>query len=118
NAVAKLSFGVGPMQVTHLGQLPSVTFSFDLRPGIALSQAIGEVQAGMRELAVPATLTGTFSGTAQAFQSSLQGLGVLILLPWRRSWAACRSPSASAPAAARACRSAWRWWAGSCFRRC
>src|SRR5205085_6996444 len=63
NAVAKLSFGVGPMQVTHLGQLPSVTFSFDLRPGIALSQAIGEVQAGMRELAVPATLTGTFSGT-------------------------------------------------------
>ena len=80
NAVAKLSFGVGPMQVTHLGQLPSVTFSFDLRPGIALSQAIGEVQAGMRELAVPATLTGTFSGTAQAFQSSLQGMGVLILL--------------------------------------
>src|SRR5204863_8933755 len=44
NAVAKLSFGVGPMQVTPLGQLPSVTFSFDLRPGIALSQAIGEVQ--------------------------------------------------------------------------
>ena len=80
NAVAKLSFGVGPMQVTHLGQLPSVTFSFDLRPDIALSQAIAEVQAGMRELAVPATLTGTFSGTAQAFQSSLQGMGVLILL--------------------------------------
>jgi HAE1 family hydrophobic/amphiphilic exporter-1 len=80
NAVAKLSFGVGPMQVTHLGQLPSVTFSFDLRPGVALSQAIGEVQAGMRDLAVPVTLTGTFSGTAQAYQSSLQGMGLLLLL--------------------------------------
>ncbi|HYY60068.1 MAG TPA: efflux RND transporter permease subunit, partial [Burkholderiales bacterium] len=80
NALAKLSFGVGPMQVTHLGQLPSVTFSFDLRPGVALSQAISQVQAGTRELAVPATLTGTFSGTAQAYQSSLQGMGILILL--------------------------------------
>src|SRR3954466_6305463 len=80
NALAKLKYGVGPMQVTHLGQLPSVTFSFDLRPGVALSEAIREVQAGMRELAVPATLTGTFSGTAQAYQSSLQGMGVLILL--------------------------------------
>ena len=80
NSVAKLTYGVGPMQVTHLGQLPSVTFSFDLRPGVALSQAIAQVQAGMRELAAPATLTGTFSGTAQAFQSSLQGMGILVLL--------------------------------------
>ncbi|HKQ28991.1 MAG TPA: efflux RND transporter permease subunit [Burkholderiales bacterium] len=80
NAVAKLAFGVGPMQVTHLGQLPSVTFSFDLRPGVALSQAIDQVQAGTRELQVPATLTGTFSGTAQAYQASLAGMGILILM--------------------------------------
>ena len=80
SAVAKLAFGVGPLQVTHHGQLTSVTFSFDLRPGVALSQAIAEVQAGMRELQVPATLSGTFSGTAQAYQSSLQGMGILILL--------------------------------------
>jgi HAE1 family hydrophobic/amphiphilic exporter-1 len=80
SAVAKLSFGVGPLQVAHLGQLTSVTFSFDLRPGVALSQAISEVQAAMRELQVPATLSGTFSGTAQAYQSSLQGMGILILL--------------------------------------
>ena len=80
NAVAKLAYGVGPLQVAHLGQLTSVTFSFDLRPGVALSQAISEVQAGMRELQVPATLTGAFSGTAQAYQSSLQGMGILILL--------------------------------------
>jgi hydrophobic/amphiphilic exporter-1 (mainly G- bacteria), HAE1 family len=80
NAVAKFNFGVGPLQVTHLGQLTSVTFSFDLRPGVALSQAIAEVQRGMREMQVPATLTGTFSGTAQAFQSSLQGMGILLVL--------------------------------------
>jgi len=80
NSVAKLSHGVGPLQVTHLGQLTSVTFSFDLRPGVALSQAIDQVQAGLRELQVPATLSGTFAGTAQAYQSSLQGMGILIIL--------------------------------------
>jgi HAE1 family hydrophobic/amphiphilic exporter-1 len=80
NAVAKLSHGVGPLQVAHMGQLTSVTFSFDLRPGVALSQAIREVDVAMRDLQVPATLTGTFSGTAQAYQSSLQGMGILLLL--------------------------------------
>jgi HAE1 family hydrophobic/amphiphilic exporter-1 len=80
NAVAKLTFGVGPMQVSHLGQLTSVTFSFDLRPGVALSEAIAQVQQAMREMQVPATLSGTFSGTAQAFQSSLQGMGILLAL--------------------------------------
>jgi HAE1 family hydrophobic/amphiphilic exporter-1 len=80
NAVANLTYGVGPLSVTHLGQLPSVTFSFDLRPGVALSQAIDQVRAATRELQVPATLNTTFSGTAQAFQSSLQGMGILLLL--------------------------------------
>ena len=80
NALARLTFGVGPMQVSHLGQLTSVTFSFDLRPGVALSEAIAQVQGAMREMQVPATLTGTFSGTAQAFQSSLQGMGILLAL--------------------------------------
>jgi hydrophobic/amphiphilic exporter-1 (mainly G- bacteria), HAE1 family len=80
NAVARFSSGVGPLQVTHHGQLPSVTLSFDVRPGVALSQAISEVQAGVRDLQVPATLSGTFSGTAQAYQASLQGMGILLLL--------------------------------------
>jgi HAE1 family hydrophobic/amphiphilic exporter-1 len=80
NALAKLSYGVGPLQVTHLGQLTSVTFSFDLRPGVALSQAIAQVESAMREMQVPATLTSTFSGTAQAYQASLQGMGILLLL--------------------------------------
>ncbi len=80
NSLARLSFGVGPLQVTHLGQLASVTFSFDLRPGIALSQAIEQVERATRELQVPATLSGSFSGTAQAYQTSLQGMGILLLL--------------------------------------
>jgi HAE1 family hydrophobic/amphiphilic exporter-1 len=80
NAVARLNFGVGPMQISHLGQLTSVTFSFDLRPGVALSEAIAQLNGAMRELQVPATLSGSFSGTAQAYQSSLQGMGILIVL--------------------------------------
>ena len=81
NAVAKLTYGVGPLQVTHLGQLPSVTFSFDLRPGVALSQAIAR-GAGRRCASCRSRprSTGTFPGTAQAFQSSLQGMGILLLL--------------------------------------
>ncbi|MSQ54059.1 MAG: efflux RND transporter permease subunit [Betaproteobacteria bacterium] len=80
DAVAKLSYGVGPLSVTHLGQLPSVTLSFDLRPGVALSQAIDEVRKGMVELQVPATLNTSFQGTAQAFEKSLQGMGILLLM--------------------------------------
>jgi len=68
------------LSVTHLGQLPSVTFSFDLRPGVALSQAIDAVNKEMASLQVPATINASFGGTAQAFQSSLQGMGLLLLL--------------------------------------
>ena len=79
-ALAKLAYGVGPLSVSHLGQLPSVTFSFDLRTGVALSEAIAEINAATRALQVPATLNTTFQGTAQAFQASLQGMGLLLLL--------------------------------------
>ncbi|MDP2640193.1 MAG: efflux RND transporter permease subunit [Betaproteobacteria bacterium] len=79
-ALAKFAYGVGPLSVSHLGQLPSVTFSFDLRAGVALSQAIAEINQATRELQVPATLNTTFQGTAQAFQASLQGMGLLLLL--------------------------------------
>jgi HAE1 family hydrophobic/amphiphilic exporter-1 len=79
SAVARLSRGVGPLTVTHLGQLPAVTISFNLKPGFALGDAVSEVQKLQRELGLPATLTGTFQGTAQAFQQSLRGLGLLLL---------------------------------------
>jgi HAE1 family hydrophobic/amphiphilic exporter-1 len=80
SAVAKLSYGVGPLTVSHQGQLPSVTISFDLRPGVSLSQAIESVRAATRDLQVPATLSASFSGTAQAFEQSLQGMGILLVL--------------------------------------
>ncbi len=80
NALAKLTHDIGPLSVSHLGQLPSVTFSFDLRPGVALSQAIEAIRKASAELQIPPTLNTTFQGTAQAFQSSLQGMGILILL--------------------------------------
>ncbi len=80
DAVAKLTYNVGPLSVTHLGQLPSVTVSFDLKPGVALSQAIEEVNKAMATMQIPATINASFQGTAQAFQSSLQGMGFLLLL--------------------------------------
>jgi HAE1 family hydrophobic/amphiphilic exporter-1 len=80
SSVAKLSYDVGPLSITHLGQLPSVTFSFDLRPGVALSQAIDAIRTSVGGVQLPQTLNTTFQGTAQAYQSSLQGMGILILL--------------------------------------
>ena len=80
NSVAKLSYGVGPLSVSHLGQLPSVTLSFDLRPGLSLSQGIEIIEVAASELQVPATLNARFTGTAEAFQSSLRGMGMLLVL--------------------------------------
>src|SRR5262249_54182945 len=79
SAVARISRGIGPLTVNHLGQLPAVTLSFNLQPGVALSDAVTAINKLQRELSFPATLTGTFQGTAQAFQQSLQGLGLLLL---------------------------------------
>ena len=80
NAVARLTPTIGPLTITHLGQLPSVTISFNLVPGVALSQAVELVNRAQRELGLPATITGSFQGTAQAFQASLKGQGVLLLV--------------------------------------
>ncbi len=79
-AVATLTPGVGPLTVQHLGQLPSVTISFNTRPGVSLSEAVAQVETVQRELRVPATLSATFQGTAQAFQDSLRGQGMLLLI--------------------------------------
>ena len=80
DAVAKLTPTVGPLTITHLGQLPSVTISFNLKPGVSLSEAVAQVERMQRELRVPATLNTSFQGTAQAFQASLKGQGVLLLV--------------------------------------
>jgi len=79
-AVAKISRGVGPLTVNHFGQLPSVTISFNLAPGKSLGPAVNAVEKALAELHVPATLTANFQGSAQVFQSSVKGLGVLLVM--------------------------------------
>src|SRR5438309_226605 len=79
NAVAKLTRTVGPLTINHLGQLPAVTLSFNLRPGVALGDAVKAVNRVAREM-LPATISTSFQGTAQAFQSSLSGLGMLLFM--------------------------------------
>jgi HAE1 family hydrophobic/amphiphilic exporter-1 len=79
DAVAKLIPTVGPLAVNHSGQAPSVTLSFNLKPGTSLGAAVQEVNDAAKTT-LPATVTTSFQGTAQAFQSSLQGLGVLLFV--------------------------------------
>jgi HAE1 family hydrophobic/amphiphilic exporter-1 len=79
DAAAKLGQNLGPLAVTHAGQLPSVTLSFNLKPGVSIGDAVASVNAAARAT-LPATITTSFQGTAQAFQSSFQGLGMLLLM--------------------------------------
>jgi HAE1 family hydrophobic/amphiphilic exporter-1 len=78
-AVARLTPTLGPLTVNHAGQVPAVTLSFDTAPGTGLSEAVSQIQAASR-----ATLTSdvstSFAGTAQAFQSSQQGLMLLLIV--------------------------------------
>jgi hydrophobic/amphiphilic exporter-1 (mainly G- bacteria), HAE1 family len=76
--IAKLVPTAGPLSVNHLGQLPAVTISFNPRPGISLGQAVEQVSKVSRET-IPGTITTSFQGTAQAFESSVRGLGLLLL---------------------------------------
>jgi HAE1 family hydrophobic/amphiphilic exporter-1 len=80
NAVATLKPAIGPLAITHLGQLPSVTISFDTRPGVALSQAIEEIDGATSAMRLPASIIGSYQGSAQAFQASLQGMGALLVM--------------------------------------
>jgi HAE1 family hydrophobic/amphiphilic exporter-1 len=80
NAVATLKPTVGPLAINHLGQLAAVTISFDLKPEVSLSQALAQIRQATAEMRLPATIVTTFQGTAQAFQASLQGMGVLLVL--------------------------------------
>ncbi len=79
SAVSKFTTGVGPLTVNHSGQLPSVTISFNLARGAALGQAVGEVQSLAKSM-LPISIDTSFQGTAQAFQQSLTGLGILLIM--------------------------------------
>jgi hydrophobic/amphiphilic exporter-1 (mainly G- bacteria), HAE1 family len=78
-SLAYLSRGVGPLAVNHAGQLPSVTVSFNLQPGFALGDAVARVDEVARKT-LPATISTSFQGTAQAFQASLRGLNLLLIM--------------------------------------
>ncbi|MFG1361611.1 multidrug efflux RND transporter permease subunit [Xanthobacter versatilis] len=67
------------LSISHQGQFPAVTLSFNLSPGTALGQAVDAIKQAERDMGMPATLIGTFQGTAQAFQNSLSSQPYLIL---------------------------------------
>jgi hydrophobic/amphiphilic exporter-1 (mainly G- bacteria), HAE1 family len=79
DTLVKTRTDAGPLTVSHTGQLPSVTISFNLRPGVALGDAVNAVQA-TAVATLPSTIATNFQGTAQAFQESLNGLGLILLM--------------------------------------
>ncbi len=79
NTVASLASNLGPLSVNHLGQLPSVTLSFNLKPGVALGEAVKQVDE-LARATLPSSISSSFQGAAQAFESSLRGLGILLLM--------------------------------------
>jgi len=79
SAVTRFVRTVGPLQVNHQGQQPAVTIAFNLAPGFSLGQAVDAIKNLEREERLPATITTGFQGTAQVFQDSLRGQGILIL---------------------------------------
>jgi len=78
-ALATLQEDVGPLLINHSGQLPSVTISFNLKPGVSIGEAVAKIDVLARR-EIPASISTSFQGTAQAFQSSFAGMGVLLVV--------------------------------------
>jgi multidrug efflux pump len=79
SAVAHYTPATAPLAVNHQGQFPAVTFSFNLAPGVALSDAVQAINQTEQSIGMPGTIHGSFAGTAQAFQSSLASEPLLIV---------------------------------------
>jgi len=79
DALATLTKSLGPLTVNHMGQLPGVTISFNLKEGTALGDAVAAVEKMARQL-LPATISTNFQGAAQAFQASTRGLWLLLIM--------------------------------------
>ncbi len=79
NTLATFGTGIAPLAVNHVGQLPAVTISFNLKPGTALGDAIARVEEEAART-LPATVSTSFQGAAQMFQDSLRGLGLILLM--------------------------------------
>jgi len=80
NVVSHVRMGTMPLAINHLGQLPSVTISFNLLPGYALSDAVTSIAQARETVDIPPTVQGQFQGQAQAFQSSLSNIGILLVI--------------------------------------
>jgi multidrug efflux pump len=80
STIAHYAPATAPLAVNHQGQFPAVTFSFNLAPGVALSDAVQAINRTEQSIGMPSTIHGSFSGTAQAFQSSLQSEPFLIVV--------------------------------------
>ena len=79
-SVTKVSSSTMPISVNHAGQVPAVTVSFDMAPGYALSDAVRGIERAGREIEMPDSVSGMFQGTAAAFQSSTQNMGILLVM--------------------------------------
>ena len=79
HTVAGLHTGTGPLTIAHLGQMPAVTISFNLQPGVSLGTAVDRIEEVARDI-VPPTISTSFQGMAAAFQSSLKGMGILLAM--------------------------------------
>jgi len=79
SSVTDVETGVGPLSVNHTGQVPSVTISFNTRQGVALGDAVAQVEQAAQAM-LPASILTSFQGSAQAFQDSTRGLGIILLM--------------------------------------
>jgi HAE1 family hydrophobic/amphiphilic exporter-1 len=79
DSLAKVTETVGPQSISHAGQLPSVTVSFNTKPGVALGDVVPQLEAKAKEI-LPATVSARFSGNAAAFQDSLGDLKILFFI--------------------------------------
>jgi HAE1 family hydrophobic/amphiphilic exporter-1 len=79
NAVAQLGHSLGPLSLNHLGQLPSVTLSFNIKPGVSLGDAVSAVEKAVKAT-IPATISTGFQGAAQTFKTSMKGMGLLLIM--------------------------------------
>jgi hydrophobe/amphiphile efflux-1 (HAE1) family protein len=80
SAISDVKQTVAALSVNHIGQLAAVNFQFNTKPGVALSEATALVDQAARDLALPSTASFRYQGTTAAFQDSLKGLGILLLI--------------------------------------
>lgn len=78
SSLARITKGLGPLSVNHLGQITSVTISFNLKPGIPLGDAVAAIEKEAKTL--PGSITTGFQGTAQVYKASTRGLAILLIL--------------------------------------